>query len=242
MNRICWTDDWFYHCNSCGESEDEIFDCISRGINAIWRSKWWSSNIVDDNSQLKLIHAMQQRYVYPNYLDLVGKPSNDDYISDGVLTVFRKAELLLIGEFEWNGLIIAKHQSALGFSYDYGEKTPKWSIDDEGWYVSPNHLPDPLSYSSFFTPFRNKERLKLVDVIYQLKSQLEDNHCILPIDGNVFNCMPENLASINRRGRPKRCVKCGRRVSDQSSRIIRVRGSKLRYCIVCLDGTSVMKM
>ncbi|MEW8155132.1 MAG: hypothetical protein AB2765_11210 [Candidatus Thiodiazotropha endolucinida] len=238
MNDDCWSDHWWSKCRSCTQSEEEIFECISYGVDRIWHSKWWAEKIVDNNSQLQLIQAMQQRYLYPHYLDLVGYPSDEDYISKGELTTSRKAELLLIGTFSWKGLTIAKHQSALGYKYHYTGSKPRWGMDDKGWYLSPNYSPVPLNYNSFFYPFQDFIVTKLTNYLYEQEHNLGDREGIIPVDGNIFNCREENLRAINLRGRPMRCKECNMRVTKENSRVIRINDSRLRFCKFCIETMS----
>ena len=229
--------DWYYDrfAEDEEETEDEAFESIASDVDRIWRSKWWSKNIRDDESQWGLITAMQKKYVYPDYLDLVGPPDPDDYRAEGHLTTSRKAELLLIGTFNWRDLTIAKHPSVFGYQHDYFSMTPRWGVDDKGWYVCQEKLPEELSYDGFFTPFEGRAVQKLGDYLANQNEPLKDRHGTLPIDGNVYNCRLENLRLINLRGRPMRCKGCERRVLPEYSRIIRFDGVRERYCRDCME-------
>lgn len=219
------------------ETEEEAFRGIEDDVDRIWRSKWWSEDIRDDESQRGLIKAMQQKYIYPDYLELVGPPGPDDYRSDGCLTTSRKAELLLIGTFNWQGLTIAKHPSVFGYVFDRWEmsRSPCWRVDDKGWYVCHEDLPSELTYDGFLTPFKDRPVQKLGDYLVNQVEPLKDLHGTIPIDGNVYNCQQDNLRVINLRGRPMRCKGCERRVAKEYSRLIRFDGVRERYCHACIE-------
>lgn len=180
------------------ETEDDAFRDIAFAVDRIWQSKWWSKNIRDDESQRQLITAMRARYISPDYLDLVGSPGPDDYRTEGKLTTSRKAELLLIGTFTWQGLTIAKHPSVFGYDHDRWSFSisPRWDIDDKGRYVCHEALPETLTYDGFLTPLRDRPVQKLGDYLVSREQPLKDRHGTIPVDGNVYDCRPESYMTI----------------------------------------------
>ncbi len=54
------------------------------------------------------------------------------------------------------------------------------------------------------------------------------------IDGNVYNCHPDNLRIKEKRGRPMICVDCGRRTTKETSERIKVGDRYQRHCHQCL--------
>lgn len=234
MSQYC---DWNNYPLREDETEEDAFERIAVAVDSIWLSKWWSKHIVDDNGQLKLITAMQEKYIYPNYFDLVGPPKSQHYQDDGKLKISRKAELLLIGSFCWRGLRIAKHPSVFGYELDRYSWSlePRWRTDDKGWYVCQEALPESLSYDAFFFPFKRKKVTKLGDHLFGECQELRDLHSTIPIDGNVYNCRLNNLHLINLRSRPMRCKGCEKRVTASGSKVIRIDGVRERYCWNCIE-------
>lgn len=76
--------------------EDLILDEISLQVQSLWfRYPWWK-HVRDVASQWQYIQPMRTKYVFPDYLSLVGEPTERDFTDRGGLTTKRQAELLLI--------------------------------------------------------------------------------------------------------------------------------------------------
>ncbi len=102
-------------------TEEQILDDIMRQINYYWSRKRWCLHVRDVESERKYIQAMRAKYVFPDYLSLVGEPSEDDFDERSWLRVKRQAELLLIGAFTWQGHTIARHPAVYRASDRYGD-------------------------------------------------------------------------------------------------------------------------
>lgn len=144
------------------------------------------------------------------------------------------AKIMLIGEFEWEGLVVAKSKP-LGFE------------DRVGWLVNtkPNYMikPDafgiaykrkfPNGEDLVFRPFVGcKAHIKpLIEVLYDKR----DGTKPVPKDRNVFNLVPSNITYMNKSGRPIYCSQCGLQrpkhemIDDDSN------GFKQWYCSHCLQ-------
>ena len=215
------------------ETETGTYYRIARSVSSIWSGKKWAGQITNDDQQWKLIQILREKYVYPDYLDLVGPPSPDDYVPDMELTVGRMTELLLIGTFEWQGLTIAKHPSVYGYDL-WG--VPNWTVDQEGWYVAGEPVSNnAFGYYQLFEPFKGLRCHKLADHIAGDGKPLPERHGAIPINGKRYDLRPENLRVINLRGRPMRCKRCGQRVTPEHSRRIKIDGSYRRYCYFCIE-------
>lgn len=196
--------------------------------------RYWRHSMTDAEFQPLFIDARRSRYRYPDYLDLVGEPSGEDYDDSGELTTQRKAALLLVGAIDWHGLTIGKHQSKFGFNpIDHWTDESRYSHDQKGWYVAiKKNRPgtDRLTVCDYFTPLRNYRCERLHDYLtgHQKFSEVSLR------DNNPYNCHPDNIEITSTRGRPKKCVNCERRVTDDTSKILDLSGSRIRLCLVCV--------
>lgn len=123
-------------------SEPVEFSILSR-----WEAKGLAKSIWNGDVQEHWINARRKKYVFPDYLDLVGSPKIEHYAADGELTLERKARLLLIGVFRWRGLLITNYDNCWmvvndsAFNptralklYDDRKHRP-WEKDKRGWYA-----------------------------------------------------------------------------------------------------------
>jgi hypothetical protein len=168
---------------------------VAYAIASRWKDKRWSKHIRDDNAQLSLIRARCQKYVYPDYQELVGPPKPEHYTADRELTVERKAQLLLIGVFEWNGLLIAKNDHA-------------YTDDRKGWMVVVDPAYEPTRelklYSDdgkdYFDPFYSYKSSPLIEHLYS--DQLGNSQELWPCvdkDKNPYDCSPNNVVIVRTR-------------------------------------------
>jgi len=234
-------------CSVQGQNED-----IGRAIESIWQIKKLPDNIGDIKAEQTFIEVMRLKYIYPDYADLVGPPLEEDFTEGfcrkirkpiATLTAERKADLLLLGAFEWNGFYIAKPPS--------GYDIPK------GWWVclEPNFvLKAGLGaqrrsnqydwydrYRIKFEPFLDHTAACLADYLVACDSELGNrsprskHQRIRFADNNPYNCLPDNLKIVEKRGRKMRCQLCGKETTKEESKVLRDRGKKLRYCLDCLQ-------
>ena len=201
------------------------------------------------DTELQYIGEMQAtKYIYPEYGRLVGAPLEQDFIDYGKdmgsrgwwITDERKADLLWLGAFEWNGLYIAR-------AYCQSDK------DQRGWLVctDPDYVPEdvlgarsmgPYRYQLAFTPFHGVRSQWLHDYLFDCDVELgnrvarEKNQQVAFRDGNPYNCLPDNLvlAEKRRRGRPMLCQSCGQETTKEDSMVVREGTQKPRYCLACL--------
>lgn len=166
---------------------------VAYAIASRWKDKRWPKHIRDDNAQLKLIRARCQQYVYPDYQELVGLPKPEHYTADGELTLERKAQLLLIGSFQWNGLFIAKNDQA-------------YTEDKKGWMVVVDSAYEPTQelklYSKhcedYFDPFYSYKSSPLIEKLYN--DQLGNSQKLWPcVDKNPYDCSPNNMVIVRTR-------------------------------------------
>lgn len=222
-------------------TEEEIAGQIIRSVEAMWRRMRGHQDILDDESQSHFIRAKRRAYPFPDYLALVGPPSPEDYEAPGQLTLARKAQLLLIGTFHWQGLTLGTHRSVFGSDY-YGE--PMWQADDRGWYVALEEVKPPFTYEGFFTPMRDVECEPLSHYLFRQSGELTVEQGILYRNTNPYDNHPDNLATYSLRGRPMRCLSCQHRVLPKDSKRFKVGGSYRRYCFRCLrdmDGVVALR-
>lgn len=191
-------------------------------------------DISDTDFHTLFIYARQSRYKFPDYLDIVGPPASEHYDDTGELTTQRKATLLLIGLFDWNGMKIGKHQAKYGFNpIDDSYEDSRYTREQKGWYVPiARNRPEAktLTVRDYFSPLRNFR-------CQRLEQYLTANRKFSKVtlrDKNPFNCHPDNLEIVSTRGRPKKCNSCERRVTDRTSKRIKVSGTTMRYCLNCL--------
>lgn len=242
------------------EAESDITEeneLIERTVERIWQAKRLPDNISDIEAEQKFIEIMRLKYRYPDYADLVGPPSVDDFkvrhtrrTSSAMarLSWERKTDLLLLGEFSWKGMYIAKAQA-------YTTDDPK------GWLVGiePGYRPaDFLGAHYFdhfegwskriprychevrFIPFAGSTAQWLHDVLVECDSELGYRPArgkykrVRFKDDNPYNCLPDNLMLVENRGRRMRCQSCGEETTPQASTVVRDGRHKLRYCHDCL--------
>ena len=172
---------------------DEV-QAIANMVNRLWSNDRWLNKVVDDEGQRNLITARRATIRHPDYLDLVGLPPESDYDAEGNLTMSRKAGLLLIGLFKWQGLWIARPAIEGG----------RWRWVQPGdrnhWYVATGALPDemPLNEQVFYAPLRFYPSCRLAEYVYeQSHGPLKPSHGVLHLDHNPGNCEASNLAAYN---------------------------------------------
>lgn len=219
-------------------NEETYSHVVCRLVRDLWWRKWrgWYSSrfVARDGYHQLYIEACRSKFVFPDYLDLVGEPEPAHYADNGQLTEQRMSELLLIGVFDWQGLRIARHQAVFGFNpYRDWDMEPRYTNVEKGWYVPvARKRPDPktLTVRDYFSPLRNYrcERLEYVISGGSKYSEVEFR------DGNPYNCRPDNLNVFRTRGRPMRCVRCEQRVTKRTSRRFNFSGSSTRWCLNCL--------
>ena len=213
------------------EEDIEQVRAICDLVEHLWSLDRRIRQVTDDDSQWKLIAARQKTVKFPEYLELTGPPSPNDYDDDGRLTTSRKAELLLIGLFNWRGLSIAR-PAFIRDMFDWTQPAD-WNY----WYVATEELPNPLPLEKqvFCAPLRFYECRWLSEHLYeQTHGPLSASQRLLHLDYNVQNCHPSNLAAYGKRGRPMYCSLCGVRVVKQNSYRIKSDGIYQRYCTLCV--------
>lgn len=158
-----------------------------------------------DTEQQYIDEMQEAQYVYPAYGELVGAPSEKDFVDYGKdvgprgwwIENERKADLLLLGVFEWKGLYIARAHC----------QTDK---DPSGWLVctDPDYVPKDIlgaksigsyRYQLAFTPFHGVRSQWLHEYLYDCDVELgnreprKKNQYVTFKDGNPYNCLPDNL-------------------------------------------------
>ena len=219
-------------------NEETYTDVVCRLVRDLWWRKWhgwYAARVVANHEyQALYIEACRSKYVFPDYTDLVGPPELDHSGENGQLTVQRMSQLLLIGVFDWQGIRIARHQAIFGFNpYRNWGRQPRYTDEQKGWYVPvARKRPDPatLTVRDYFSPLRNYRCERLERVISENKKYFE----IEFLDGNPYNCYPDNLRAFSTRGRPMRCARCEQRVTKGTSRRFNFSGSSTRWCLYCL--------
>ena len=212
-------------------TEQEVADQVIRSVDSMWSSIRGHEEIVDDESQSHFIRAKRRKYRFPDYLGLVGSPSPEDYESPGKLTLVRKAQLLLLGTFNWQGLILGTHQSVFGRDC-FGE--PAWRNDAKGWYVAMEPVEPPFTYDGFFHPMQGIKCQPLSHFLFKQSHELSTEQGILHRNTNPYDCHPDNLATYSKKGRPMRCLGCQQRVHPRDSERFKIGSSYRRYCFRCL--------
>lgn len=214
-----------------------------------WRVKGYGRILQDEASHRRFVEAMAQKYVFPNYLDLVGPVQPDHHVKtyepdgrarswhaeQGCLTEFRQAELLLLGAHRWQDLWIGTHEAFLGYRPEENpfRFAPSWASEDRGWYVALGYRPPRrkrLTLEEFVTPFRSLPVARLERHLIARSRQLASTEAIRFRNGNVYDCRPENLEVYSLVGRPMRCQGCGQRIAPDRSVRIRLGGTTQRYC------------
>lgn len=228
---------------------EETNNNINYAVYNSWKRNKWSSYIIDVESEEKYIEAMQKKYVYPDLVDVIGHAATEDFVETidyfssrqiRDLTTERKADLMLFGVFEWNNLFIAK-------AYKTDEKAPRgWQICVDPDYIPRNVLgPRYIAGRTFrdqlvFMPFHGFKTEWLSEFLLECDIEIGNRQPkakfqrLKYIDGNPYNCLPENLALVENRGRRMVCSSCGKPVTVGTSRVIRDGPAKFRYCRSCL--------
>lgn len=261
MKRTIWRQP-----KNLGSDERTAIDLANRliaeKINAIWRARRLPNNIPDVMSEQTFINIQRVKYIYPDYADLVGPPTETDFINvtrrNGTiqrqLTPERKADLLLLGVYMWKGMYIA--QPTLNFDAPptgwllFTE--PGYQPDDwlGTYYRNYLHgLLDDLTQTPFhhnedddveFLPYRGHETSLLHDYLVECDIELGNRPPRTKFqrvrfgDDNPYNCLPDNLSLIEKRGRRMRCVGCEQPTTAKDSKVLRDRDHRLRYCYACL--------
>ncbi len=205
-------------------SEEEILNRIKRWVNMLWSNDRLARTVVDIESEQAYIEQMRQRYVFPDYLSLVGSPSESDFNESGELKSRRKAELMLIGTFDWQGFLISRPVS-----------TQDDQFPDDGWFVALEAHTNELSFENFFFPFNKIKKQRLERYLVSQTRELKNAHRVAFKDGNVFNCHPDNFEIRGQGGRPMLCVYCRKKTTKDMSVRIKVQGSYDRYCLTCVE-------
>lgn len=218
-------------------------------IDMLWRMLTTNKTTLRDSvydleSEFKFIEAVAKQFSFPNYQLLVSEPSPKNWVHEegkAYLKTERKAELLLIGEFEWNGLIIAKSKP-LGLSdskgwlvnldQDYKPNTSYKKLCQYKFYYRSRKVM-PTDSDCRFIPFKkNTHVMPLVSYLYHEKiTQLGKDRAVF-IDFNHYNLSGKNIEFKSSKGRRMRCSRCKREVVDKNSTII----AKQRVCGECLVG------
>lgn len=210
-----------------------------------WKVKGYGRVIQDEASHERFVQAMRKKYVYPDYLDLVGPVQPDHHVPGyepatkvrsgrgemGCLTRFRQAELLLVGAHLWQNLWIGTHEAVFG--YDPIWPRPRWTSDDRGWYVALDYRPPRrkgLAFEAFVTPFRSLKVMRLEQYLASKSRKLSSTEAVRVKNGNVYDCRPDNLESYSVIGRPMLCKGCGRTIGRDQSVRIKIGGTTQRYC------------
>lgn len=182
-----------------------------------------------------------EKYRYPSYTELVGPTLPEHRQPDGRFTLERKAQLLLIGVFHWSGLYIT-------------QRPVKNDHDPRGWQaVTEFDLTLPLhlycdhwhsrgkpveqfqpyyaaQHNYYFDALANLDPIPLERILTRCPTAKRAAF----LDGNPYNCRPENLLIVPKRGRPKRCRNCDREVFDGHHFAVAVRENLiLRLCSQC---------
>lgn len=204
--------------------------------------------VSDTHTEQIYIDSMQYKYVYPEYSQLVGCPSEEDFYQGyqtSNLTIERTADLLLLGVFEWKGLYITKAHC--------GDED-----DPRGWLVclNPNYEPtdvlgaklaDKFIDQMAFMPFHGLQTQWLHEYLFDCDVELGNreaktkNQYVTFRDGNPYNCLPDNLilAAKRGRGRPMICKACGEMTTRENSMVVKGYSKKVRYCLDCLRKISI---
>lgn len=243
MPRAEWK---YYHadfdeeCLGLPLDEQTYLRIVCRLVDRLWSRKWrtnkwrWRRPVADDGFHHAYIEACRSKYKFPDYLELLGPPRPEHYDGSGELTVQRKAELLLIGVFDWRGLRVARHHALFGYKADWTwSDKPPYTREQKGWYV-PIALkranPKTPKIRDYFAPLRNYRCERLEKHLTRSEKYKE----VIFRDGNRYNCHPANLEVVSTRGRRKQCVRCERRVTERTSRRMKYEGSTARFCLQCL--------
>jgi len=214
-----------------------------------WLSLTGSRYLVERDNQEKYIEFCREKYPYPDYLELVGPPSDQHYNESGQLTVERKAQLMLIGVYRWKDYWIAKQENCD-------------SYDEKGWLVLSKHDPEeelqlfddrlgrPFKKTQapgkwiagkrggekeywrgdrgYFDPSWRKKPQRLEQVL------VGSEYAAIFQDGNPYNCAPDNLGRGNKKGRSLRCKRCQRRTAKEFSKVVNLDGQRFRFCMPCI--------
>lgn len=226
---------------------------IAKKIRHKWDEGRLAHAIRDVEAERTFIEIMRLRYPYPDYSELVGEPSDSDFedvtLRDGStergLTIERKADLLLVGVFEWKGTYITNYHD-----HRTGEKG--WFVfisrryKPKNWlgchflnYDGLSRVPDRRFKEVRFWPFLNEEmnwlHNVLIDAALELSGRSKRNKFqrVRFKDGNPYNCLPDNMDLFETRGRRMRCGLCGRRTTANDSIVFSGKGRKIRTCLDC---------
>lgn len=226
---------------------------ISKKIRHKWDRSRLAHAIRDVDAERIFIEIMRLRYPYPDYAEIVGAPSESDFedftLHDGStergLTIQRKADLLLLGVFEWNGTYITKHhdphrgeQGWLVFT-SQRYKPKNWLgchfLDYRGLSLQPKRRFKKVR----FWPFLNEETDWLHNALIDAAIELDNGRArnkfqrVRFKDGNSYNCLPDNMELFETRGRRMHCRLCGRRTTADDSIVFSGKGRKVRACLEC---------
>jgi len=220
-----------WHDDPEAYAEGYVARRIVRTVEGMWQRMRGHQDIVDDESQAHFIRAKRRAYPFPDYLALVGPPSPEDYASPGELTLARKAQLLLLGTFYWQGLTLGTHRSVFGYDrYGYAA----WSADDKGWYVAQEEFTPRFTYEGFFSPMLDVKSEPLSHYLFAQNHTLKAGQGVLYRNTNPYDNRPDNLATYSLKGRPMRCLSCQQRVHPKDSERFKVGNSYRRHCFRCL--------
>lgn len=219
-------------------NEETYSRVVCRLVRDLWWRKWRSvsgSRLVSKDGYHQLyIEACRSKFVFPDFLDLVGEAKPEHYDESGHLTEQRISDLLLVGVFDWHGLRLGRHQAVFGFNpWRMWGMDSRYTNAQKGWYVPvERRRPDPkiLTVRDYFSPLRNYRCERLEYVITGAKRYSEIGFR----DGNPYNCSPDNLNVFKTRGRPMRCARCEQRVTKRMSIRFNFSGSSTRWCLSCL--------
>lgn len=234
----------------------DVENNMSEKIEVLWgrltKTHRWGFKFIDSiEDEIGFHREANEHLVFPEYKDLVSKPSEHCWETDNhkyrmigkkELSQSRKAELLLIGEFEWNGLLIAKSK-------------PLGIEDNTGWLVNLDHSYIPASdyndlwtttieqrdinekldwiTSGFFKPFINScHTMPLANFLYREKLEKPENMRAIYLDFNQYNLEENNIDFVSNKGAVMKCSRCKTPVSTKNSKVI----AKERACLECLEG------
>lgn len=232
---------------------------IEAKIESIWTAKGLRADISDIATENMFIEIMHLKYVYPDYAELVGPPTETDFrdlvCRDGLskqrrLTVERKADLLLLGVLPWKGMHITRIradslQEGGGWLVFTGRryKPINWLGCYFHGYDGLVKIPDLRTKDVTFMPYLNHETRWLHDFLINCDIELGNRPARTKFqrvrfhDKNPYNCLPNNLTLVEKRGRRMRCGGCGSGTTAEESMVFSGKGRKIRLCLNCARNT-----
>ncbi|MBK5169942.1 hypothetical protein IQ291_37060 [Burkholderia sp. R-70211] len=194
---------------------------IEEFVEAVWQAQSGYRNIVGQAAHQTALQQLRQRHFFPDLIELIGEAQASHHHPDGTLTTERKRQLLLLGIFEWRGMLL---------TYERFRSPDGWRIfGDFTWCVATSCAFPRVR------PFRTIADILPSPLTYEW--QLFGDAC------RTYGISYETRSSKGLpRSKPRvQCEQCGNVVFSDVTRRVSVGRGKKRLCLPCYKTLRIVR-